>query len=992
MKKTQIDLNIAQASDSRDALAKFLYSAIFDWVIGELNRQSANINGQSKKGGKKKQRFIGILDIFGFEDLEKNSFEQVCVNYANELLQKQFDYYVIESEQKLFKEEGIQFPDIVLPSIANSEMVLSLLTQHVFKLLEEQCLLRTGSDRGFLSQLEKARLKNDKFSMDWKNQNGFIVKHFAGEVSYDAEGFVAKNSDSLYPGLKSLIEKSSSDLLRSQISPNGPDNSRKMASNSTVLKKFQKDMNALISTLTKTDQSFIRCIKPNSDQASHEWDVNLCLSQLNYLGIMQAIRVHQDTYPIRRSFEFIATKYHPVLKENKIVHTPKVNDLEVCRAIMIETLGKESEMKEWQCGYTKIFLGNAVLYKLDSIVNEGRLKELAAMSEADRNKKLEEERLKQEREIAAAKARFEREKAEAEAARKRKLEEERLERLKKEEEERIEKLRQEEEAHRERLRQEEEARKEKLRQEEEAQREKLRLEEEAQREKLRLEEERLNQLKREEEERLEKLRQEEEARLEKLRLEDEARKEKLRQQEEAQLERTRQENERLEQEQLKLQEAAARLEKLEKERLEQLQEEKEKRQAEEIKRKQELEAEQEKLKTEHENKLMMLKAEAESLKQDQERFKQQEEASKLKQEKAKAKALKEKKRQERKAANTLIKKKNAEKLARRKKKIDAVTKWQAMLRGAIIRYRYRDMINRRKMFKETLEPNELVVLASLVTYTNMARPKKHWLIFTTLNRILLTDPISMKIQEEIKFDRKFCKVTAAGKSERDITIITKHKGKVKTLKFRDLLNKSTTWVACSALDFSTEDYIKIGFERLLKGKVKRSAIVVPLKVGHLTYSVIANQSAPSPGDNEPHLFILIKKAGACRLIWYEKDRDTSEKGRIPVNRKVKAIVSTESSVGGFLNVDTFILEVTKDMAKKRYRIQAKSKESVAEWLRVLRYYIEEDKRKRPPLEKMPTMKPLKRPKSKLDLDVNEIFKAFEDTDKTTLQNLKSNNR
>eukprot|EP00924_Labyrinthula_sp_SR-Ha-C_P007779 maker-scaffold_28-augustus-gene-3.75-mRNA-1 protein AED:0.57 eAED:0.57 QI:0/0/0/0.5/1/1/2/0/419 len=325
-------------------------------------------------------------------------------------------------------------------------MALSLLTDHLFKFLEELCLLRSGTDEFFLSNLNKKKAFNDKFELDRKNKNGFIVRHFAVETTYSSEGFVEKNRDALTTDLKELVQNNSIELLAEQIGTTPEERTRKMAAKETVLKKFQKDMNNLVSTISKTDETFIRCIKPNPDQSEHEWDVNLVLSQLGYLGIIQAIRVRQETYPIRRNFSFIAEKYHSILEgEAFIEYSPGKNDLQVMRAILIQHLGDDSEFKLWQCGHTK-----------------RRAAALAAMSEDDRHQKLEEEKLKQEKELKEAREKFERENAEEELRRKR-LEEEKQRR---EEEERLRRLKAEEEGRPKRMEKEERLRQLKAKEEE----------------------------------------------------------------------------------------------------------------------------------------------------------------------------------------------------------------------------------------------------------------------------------------------------------------------------------------------------------------------------------------------------------------------------------------------------------------------------------------------------------------------------------------------
>uniref|UniRef100_A0A7S3LN05 Myosin motor domain-containing protein n=1 Tax=Aplanochytrium stocchinoi TaxID=215587 RepID=A0A7S3LN05_9STRA len=799
-----------------------------------------------------------------------------------------------------------------------------------------------------------------------------------------------------------------------------------MASKETVIKKFQKDMNSLVSTLSKTSQSFIRCIKPNKDQASHEWDVKLNLSQLNYLGITQAIRVHQDTYPIRRTFDFIASKYYSLLEENRIQYVPMKNDLEVCRAILIEKLGADSEFKLWQCGYTRVFLGNEVLFKLDSIVNERRLAELNAMSENERRKHLEEDRLRQQREIREARERMEREQAEV---RRRKEEEERKRRIAQEEEERMRRIAQEEEERKRRIAEEEE-RKRRIAEEEEKMMYRIAEEEAKKKEELRLKEEEMQKRIAEEKE---KVRIETENRMEQLRQEEKERKrllaeteEKLKKDAEERKRKIAEEDTRLVEKQRELQEKLQLLEEeqqkkliAEEERKKQLELENAKLKAEEVRlanieneRSKKLEEEENRLRKEKEKmveeqaaKAAQFEAEKAKLKEEAARLKHLEEdrllrlekdkqeaerkerefQEKLKREKEKKEKLRKKKVKA--AAIAEKKKKNAEKLKRREAKISATTKFQSMIRGAIIRHRYRDAINRRRMFKDALEPNELVVMASLVMKKGMMGSRKYFMVLTSKLRLLLLDPKSVKVQEQINVDKKSIKATAKGKNE--VTIYYKD-GKLKSLNLHDFLNEPFVWAQSfdNLLDFTTEDYVKVGFERLFKGKVKRSAITVPLRCSHMSF---LNDSDQSTASHE-HLFILTIKQGRAKLSWFLNDADKEIRGQLAVDRNMRVTIPTEESIGGVLNHLVFVLNVKKKPKSKTYYLQCRSKYALNNWVNTLRYHVNEDRRKRLPVNQLRTMRTgnniNKKNRNSRNFDAEAFINQLDD-DESTIQNFRT---
>jgi len=97
-------LNIDQALDARDAFAKALYSSLFSWLVARVNHIVYK--------GTKQTAAISILDIFGFENFTENSFEQLCINYANENLHFYFNKHIFKLEQQEYAKEKIDWTTI----------------------------------------------------------------------------------------------------------------------------------------------------------------------------------------------------------------------------------------------------------------------------------------------------------------------------------------------------------------------------------------------------------------------------------------------------------------------------------------------------------------------------------------------------------------------------------------------------------------------------------------------------------------------------------------------------------------------------------------------------------------------------------------------------------------------------------------------------------------------------------------------------------------
>ncbi|KAG2838582.1 hypothetical protein PC112_g4466 [Phytophthora cactorum] len=194
-----------QAADCRDALAKSLYSKLFLWLVEQINQ---TIGVKTKGAGS----FIGILDIFGFEHFETNSFEQFCINYANEKLQQKFVQDVLKTVQIEYEEENISWSHI---TFADNQDVLNLIEGRlgVISFLNEESLLATGTDASFASKLGAVMENNPLLETPRLNKCAFSVYHYAGKVTYDASGFLDKHRDAILPDIKQCMSKSKLKIL-----------------------------------------------------------------------------------------------------------------------------------------------------------------------------------------------------------------------------------------------------------------------------------------------------------------------------------------------------------------------------------------------------------------------------------------------------------------------------------------------------------------------------------------------------------------------------------------------------------------------------------------------------------------------------------------------------------------------------------------------------------------------------------------------------------
>jgi len=215
-----VPLNPAQAVSGRDALAKAIYNNLFEWIVSRIN--------VSMKPRQAHNHIVGVLDIYGFEIFQDNSFEQLCINYVNEKLQQIFIELTLKAEQEEYVREQITWTPI---KYFNNKIVCDLIEERrppgIFAALNDATATAhadpTAADNSFI-QRSAALASNPHFESRGAQ---FLVKHYAGDVMYNVAGMTDKNKDALIKDLLDLIGGSGNQFLQ-KLFPDRPDpNSKK---------------------------------------------------------------------------------------------------------------------------------------------------------------------------------------------------------------------------------------------------------------------------------------------------------------------------------------------------------------------------------------------------------------------------------------------------------------------------------------------------------------------------------------------------------------------------------------------------------------------------------------------------------------------------------------------------------------------------------------------------------------------------------------------
>mmetsp|Transcript_33071 Transcript_33071/g.93600 ORF Transcript_33071/g.93600 Transcript_33071/m.93600 type:complete len:1272 (+) Transcript_33071:218-4033(+) len=355
-------LRIDQANDTRDALAKALYAALFDWLVRRINESL----GDPKK--LKKAQSINILDIYGFEHFKVNSFEQLCINFANERLQQQFNKYLFKLEQEEYAREGIDWAHV---DFEDNQECVDLIEQKmprgvgVLSLLDEECVFPKATDETFGEKLAANLSSHPNFSSKSQSvKNEFTVKHYAGPVTYNTAGFLDKNKDSVSVDLLGALQGSGLPLLAAVA---GSMLERQTAKNSMTVGSFFRDqLRLLVDTLESTQLHFVRCIKPNPEQAPLLVDHGLVLAQLRCCGVLEVVRIARAGYPTRYLHEAFADRYHILLPEASSSAGDGAGfsgpPLEVCQKILRQF---QIDPAMYQVGHTKLFFRAGLLGRME---------------------------------------------------------------------------------------------------------------------------------------------------------------------------------------------------------------------------------------------------------------------------------------------------------------------------------------------------------------------------------------------------------------------------------------------------------------------------------------------------------------------------------------------------------------------------------------------------------------------------------------------------
>ncbi|GMS88608.1 hypothetical protein PENTCL1PPCAC_10783 [Pristionchus entomophagus] len=352
-----------EAEYTRDAMAKSIYERLFSRVVALINDAIQIANGtvttNHNQDSHRSASLIAVLDIYGFEIFGCNSFEQLCINYCNEKLQQLFITLVLKQEQEEYTREGITWMHI---DYFNNQIICDMIEnpkKGVLAILDEACAsIGKVTDTVFLKELDKAFGGHKHYSSRGVNLSDktlkheqFRITHYAGDVTYNVEGFMDKNRDTLYQDIKRSLFHSKHSLLSSLFQDGAKSRAEVGRRPPTAGFLFKQSMGALATQLASKQPFYIRCIKPNDEKSARSFDRERVDHQVRYLGLLENVRVRRAGFAYRMEYGRFLQRYKMLAKHtwpNPRRGGPKENTQLI--------LGEMGLVKDCEAGKTKIFI------------------------------------------------------------------------------------------------------------------------------------------------------------------------------------------------------------------------------------------------------------------------------------------------------------------------------------------------------------------------------------------------------------------------------------------------------------------------------------------------------------------------------------------------------------------------------------------------------------------------------------------------------------
>ncbi len=368
-------LNVAQVQSSCKAMCMTIYERCFLWIVKKL---------KSVLSADCEANFIGVLDAPGFEVLQDNSLEQLCINYTDEKLQDLYNCHMFKLEQEEYAKEEIVWTYIDFG--LDCKQTVDLIEKRpnsILSFLDEESIFPRATDETLIQKQHTLATKNPKYSKVQFKKLNFQIQHYAGDVIYDVTDWITKNKDPLQDDIVKCLRSSRYDFLQmlfddpdltnryhpappkttaAGVRPTGQRPSTGGGSFITVTGAFRDLLHNLMATLGSTRPRFIRCIVPNLRKEPNNLQREYVLKQLACNGVLEGIRISRHGFCDHMLYDAFVQRYSLLLHRR-----PGMELKDASIAILVEARLRTGEHPLYQFGMTKVFMRHGVLAWLEQL-------------------------------------------------------------------------------------------------------------------------------------------------------------------------------------------------------------------------------------------------------------------------------------------------------------------------------------------------------------------------------------------------------------------------------------------------------------------------------------------------------------------------------------------------------------------------------------------------------------------------------------------------
>jgi len=369
-----------QAEQTLQSIIKILYKRLFDHIVTQINESSRSGYAETEHEACRINS-IGTLDIYGFERLQTNSFEQLCINLANERLQHFFIEEVLTAEQNTYSSEGLNVCSFELPdntTVVNGiSNVITTLNQYSLRFIKNLIPAKDDKDAKFCEAVHQEHCGNGRGSgpimalrLDGaaaragtaaRRFDGFQIRHYAGDVSYSTSGWIDKNSDSLVPEIEALLTDAEKPLTQALGDRAGIDAKKTVNSVST---RYLNNLNALLTTLKACTVHYIRCFNPNDQRQPGLFQNKYVLDQVIQCGTVELVKIMHDGFPNRCNLKDLRERFESMLPAD----FQRYNNSQFITGIM---MAFRIPKRDWAVGVTQLFMKAGQLRILEGLRDSG---------------------------------------------------------------------------------------------------------------------------------------------------------------------------------------------------------------------------------------------------------------------------------------------------------------------------------------------------------------------------------------------------------------------------------------------------------------------------------------------------------------------------------------------------------------------------------------------------------------------------------------------